>query len=116
MQDKEEEEDEQDKNRKCGKQTLKLSRYHLCFAFWEIPGLIPVREFNYPDWGSLCLLFFSRSNRILALYLTQATTILVYVIRRTFLEDIWGGARRGLLRSSSLSQEGGGVQLALRGT
>jgi hypothetical protein len=31
-------------------------------------------------------------------------------ISHTFLEDIWGGARRGLLRSSSLSQ------LALRGT
>jgi hypothetical protein len=37
-------------------------------------------------------------------------------IRSTFLEDIWGGARRGLLRSSSLSQESGVVQLALRGT
>jgi hypothetical protein len=37
-------------------------------------------------------------------------------IRRTFLEDIRGGARRGLLRSSSLSQESGVVQLALRGT
>jgi hypothetical protein len=37
-------------------------------------------------------------------------------IRRTFLEDIWGGAKRGLLRSSSLSKEGGVVQLALRGT
>jgi hypothetical protein len=36
-------------------------------------------------------------------------------IRRMFLEDIWGGARRGLLRSSSPSQEGGVVQLALRG-
>jgi hypothetical protein len=35
---------------------------------------------------------------------------------RTLLEDFWGGARRGLLRSSSLSQEGGVVQLALRGT
>jgi hypothetical protein len=34
-------------------------------------------------------------------------------IRHTFLEDIWGGARRGLLRSSSLSQEGGVVQLVL---
>jgi hypothetical protein len=40
----------------------------------------------------------------------------INVIRRTFLEDIWGGARRGLLRSSSLSQEGCVVQLALRGT
>jgi hypothetical protein len=38
------------------------------------------------------------------------------IIRRTFLEDIWGGARRGLLRSSSLSQDSGVVQLALRGT
>jgi hypothetical protein len=38
------------------------------------------------------------------------------ITRRTFLERIWGGARRGLLRSSSLSQEGGVVQLALRGT
>jgi hypothetical protein len=37
-------------------------------------------------------------------------------MRRTVLEDIWGGARRGLLRSSSLSQEGGVVQLALRGS
>jgi hypothetical protein len=35
---------------------------------------------------------------------------------RTFLEDVCGGARRGLLRSSSLSQESGVVQLALRGT
>jgi hypothetical protein len=41
---------------------------------------------------------------------------LKYTTRRTFLEDIWGGARRGLLRSSSLSQESGVVQLALRGT
>jgi hypothetical protein len=38
------------------------------------------------------------------------------IIARTVLEDIWGGARRGLLRSSSLSQESGVVQLALRGT
>jgi hypothetical protein len=38
------------------------------------------------------------------------------VIRCTFLEDIWGGAWRNLLRSSSLSQEGGVVQYALRGT
>jgi hypothetical protein len=37
-------------------------------------------------------------------------------IARTVLEDIWGGARRGLLRSSSLSQESSVVQLALRGT
>jgi hypothetical protein len=37
-------------------------------------------------------------------------------IARTVLEDIWGGAGRGLLRSSSLSQEGGVVQLALSGT
>jgi hypothetical protein len=38
------------------------------------------------------------------------------IIARTVLEDIWGGARRGLLRSSSLSQESSVVQLALRGT
>jgi hypothetical protein len=37
-------------------------------------------------------------------------------IARTVLEDIWGGARQGLLRSSSLSQESSVVQLALRGT
>jgi hypothetical protein len=37
-------------------------------------------------------------------------------IARTVLEDIWGGARRGLLRSSSLSEESSVVQLALRGT
>jgi hypothetical protein len=37
-------------------------------------------------------------------------------IARTVLEDIWGGVRRGLLRSSSLSQESSVVQLALRGT
>jgi hypothetical protein len=40
----------------------------------------------------------------------------IIIVRRTFLEDICGGARRGLLRSSSLSQESGVVQLALRGT
>jgi hypothetical protein len=43
-------------------------------------------------------------------------TWVIMTIRRTILEDIWGGARRGLLRSSSLSQEGGVLQLALRGT
>jgi hypothetical protein len=40
----------------------------------------------------------------------------LYTIARTVLEDIWGGARRSLWRSSSLSQESGFVQLALRGT
>jgi hypothetical protein len=41
---------------------------------------------------------------------------IVTTIALTVLEDIWGGARRGLLRSSSLSQESSVVQLALRGT
>jgi hypothetical protein len=39
-----------------------------------------------------------------------------FIIARTVLEDIWGGAMRGLLRWSSLSQESSVVQLALRGT
>jgi hypothetical protein len=37
-------------------------------------------------------------------------------IASTVLEDIWGGAWRGLLRSSSLSQESSVVQFVLRGT
>jgi hypothetical protein len=39
-----------------------------------------------------------------------------HIIARMVLEDIWGEARRGLLRSSSLSQESSVVQLALRST
>jgi hypothetical protein len=53
---------------------------------------------------------------ILKKYDARIWTGFDWFIRRTFLEDIWGGARRGLLRSSSLSQDSGVVQLALRGT
>jgi hypothetical protein len=67
----------------------------------------PVYQLHRPMF---LLDIFSPSRKMVAEYSQPKT------IRRTFLEDIWGGARRGLLKSSSLSQEGGVVQLALRGT
>jgi hypothetical protein len=65
------------------------------------------QELSYAGGCKHCALFaffWNRGGRVPA------------TIARTGLEDIWGGARRGLLRSSSLSQESGVVQLALRGT
>jgi hypothetical protein len=86
--------------------------------------------FSYPHLGSprrlltscfpikiLYALLLSSTHATYPAHLILLDFILqLCLARSTFLEDVWGGARRGLLKSSSLSQEGGVVQLALRGT
>jgi hypothetical protein len=88
--------------------------------FYAVPAVSKESRGLVLSRASCILLHFGDQHIMLQGVLRRIHTICFPIvqisIRRTFLEDIWGGAGRGLLRSSSLSQEGGVVQLALRGT
>jgi hypothetical protein len=106
-----------------------------CNCRWRVQdtGLLGIRvrsskraagacPLHNPDKVYVCVLFAAKCKwRVFHSFpycrtsVTQHPCIVQSAIARTVLEDIWDGARRGLLRSSSLTQESSVIQLALRG-